>query len=142
MNEFQERLKELLEEKGMSRLALAKKLGISSTTINGYFNDNYFPHINIAIAMAEFFGCSLDYLFGLSDDKRAKGANKNSFIENFKSVIDENHLSISKAMKELNMSQYNFYRWKNGLFPKMNDLLDIAKYFEVGLDFLVGDKLK
>ena len=38
MTEFQERLNELLEEKNLSRLKLANSIGITSTTINGYFN--------------------------------------------------------------------------------------------------------
>ena len=42
-------------------------------------------------------------------------------------------------MKALNMSEYNYYRWKNGLFPRTNNLIEIAKYFNVSLDFLVGD---
>ena len=45
------------------------------------------------------------------------------------------------AMKLLGKSEYDFYRWKNGLFPKTLNLLDIAKTFDVSLDFLVGDKL-
>lgn len=54
MNKFQERLQELLVENNLSRLQLAKRLGISSTTINGYFNDDYYPKIEIAIEMANF----------------------------------------------------------------------------------------
>ena len=55
MNEFQERLQELLIENDLSRLQLAKRLNISSTTINGYFNNDYYPKIEIAIVMANFF---------------------------------------------------------------------------------------
>lgn len=44
-------------------------------------------------------------------------------------------------MNLLGKSEYDFYRWKNGLFPKTLNLLDIAKTFDVSLDFLVGDKL-
>ena len=141
MNDFQERLQELLEENNMSRLKLANTLGISSTTINGYFNKNYYPQIDIAVKMAKFFDCSLDYLFGLSDSKNNNHKNPNTFIENFKNVLDENNISVYSAMKLLGKSEYDFYRWKNGLFPKTLNLLDIAKTFDVSLDFLVGDKL-
>ena len=68
MNSFQERLSDLLNENNMSRLKLSKIINVSSTTINGYFNDNYYPEINIAIKIAEYFKCSLDYLFGISDE--------------------------------------------------------------------------
>ena len=68
MNKFQERLQELLEDKHLSRLQLANNLNISSTTINGYFNKDYYPRIDIAIEISKYFNCSLDYLFGFSDD--------------------------------------------------------------------------
>ena len=53
MNKFQETLKELLDEKSLSRLALAKILNISSTTINEYFNNGYYPDIKIAVKIAK-----------------------------------------------------------------------------------------
>ena len=139
MNKFQETLKELLDEKSLSRLALAKILNISSTTINGYFNNGYYPDIKIAVKIAKYFDCSLDYLFGFSDQRKNFETNKNTFINNFTTIIKENNLSIAQAMKALNMSEYNYYRWKNGLFPRTNNLIEIAKYFNVSLDFLVGD---
>ncbi len=140
MNEFQERLIDLLEENNMSRLKLALSLNITSTTINGYFNKNYYPTIDIAIKMADYFNCSLDYLFGLSDKRAPSNLNNRDFIDNFDLILKQNKLTISKGMKILQMSEYNYYRWKKGLFPKTNNLITIAKNFDVGLDFLVGNK--
>lgn len=142
MNEFQERLDELIDEKQISRLKLAKQLGITSTTINGYFNNDYFPQIDIAISMANFFGCSLDYLFGLSDERKSKYSStcKNmldNYIKNFIFQLKANKLSIAKAMRDLKMSEYNFYRWRNGKFPKTINLISVAKYFDVGVDYLL-----
>ena len=138
MNIFQERLQDLLEEHNLNRLQLSKIIGISSTTINGYFNNNYYPHIDIAIKMAKYFDCSLDYLFGRTDNKHYYNNNNNSFIENFDNLLKTNNLPIAKALREMKMSEYNYYRWKNGKFPKTNNLLDIAKYFDVSMDYLVG----
>ena len=145
MNEFQERLEELLLEKNMSRLHLAKLLGVSSTTINGYFNKNYFPQIDIAIKFSEFFDCSLDYLFGLTDDKKRKykidiNNLTGALIKNFNQLLKENKLSIAKVMKDLDMSEYNFYRWRNGKFPKTVNLILVAKYFDVSVDYLLSIK--
>ena len=39
------------------------------------------------------------------------------------------------------MSEYNYYRWKAGLFPKTINLIDIEKYFDVSIDYLVGKLL-
>ena len=138
MNDFQERLQDLLLENNLSRLQLSKILGISSTTINGYFNDNYFPQIGIAIKLADYFNCSLDYLFGLSNTIVNTNKNKKSFIENFENLLKENKLPIARALREMHMSEYNFYRWKNGKFPKTCNLIEIAKYFDVSIDYLIG----
>ena len=141
MNTFQERLKDLLSDNGLSRLQLSKKINISSTTINDYFNKNYYPNIDIAVSMANFFNCSLDYLFGLSDEYTNNDKNDNEFFENMEYLIKSNNTSIHKTMKSLNMSEYNYFRWKGGKFPKTINLIEIAKYFDVSVDFLIGNKL-
>ena len=141
MTEFQERLSELLEENNLSRLKLANIINITSTTINDYFNKNYYPKIDIAIKMAKFFNCSLDYLFGLTEERNNANLNNQEFLYNFNLLLNKNKLSISKAMKNLQMSEYNYYRWKKGMFPKTNNLVDIAKYFGTSTDFLVGNKM-
>lgn len=139
MNKFQESLNDLLAENNLNRLQLAKILKISSTTINDYFNKNYFPQIDIAIKMAKHFHCSLDYLFGTNDIQKNFNKNKLIFFENFKQLIKTNKKSIANTMKELKMSEYNYYRWKDGKFPKTRNLLEIAKYFDVSIDFLIGN---
>ncbi len=141
MNDFQERLQELLVENNMSRLQLSKQLNISSTTINGYFNNNYYPKIEIAIAMSKFFNCSLDFLFGLSDIKNSVQLNDNLFFVNFNKLIKSSGTSIAQTMKNLKMSEYNYYRWRDGLLPKTVNLIDLAKYFEVSVDYLLGNTL-
>ena len=134
MNDFQERLKELLVENNLSRLQLSKILNISSTTINGYFNNNYYPKIEIAISMSIYFDCSLDFLFGLSDIKN-NASHNNTFFENFNNLIKLSGISIAQTMKNLKMSEYNYYRWRDGLLPKTVNLIDIAKYFDISVDY-------
>lgn len=139
MNDFQERLQDLLDENNFSRLKLAQSVGVSSTTINGYFNNNYYPQIDIAIKISKYFNCSLDYLFGISDNKINTNTNINDFINNFDFLLKKNKLPIARALKEMSMSEYNYYRWKAGKFPKTLLIIDIAKYFDVSIDFLVGN---
>lgn len=142
MNEFQERLKELLIENDMSRLQLANMINISATTINGYFNKNYYPELQIALKITKFFKCSLDYLFGLTDTYKNYNNNSNNFFENFKYLLQQNNLSIAKSLKLLKMGEYNYYRWKIGQFPKTINILEIAKFFDVSFDWLVGNTAK
>ena len=142
MNEFQERLEELLLSANISRLKLSKILNISPTTINGYFNNGYYPQINFAIRLADYFNCSLDFLFGLSDNKSNTNSNPAPFFDNFEYLLCLNKIPIAKALRELKMSEYNYYRWKNGRFPKTVNLIEIAKYFSVSIDYLIGRTTK
>lgn len=139
MTEFQERLQDLIIENNLNRYKLSKVLNISSTTVNGYFNKNYYPEIEIAKKISKFFNCSLDYLFGLSDEIKNTNTNKKSFIENFQQLIKQKNLSIKNALEGLKMSEYNYYRWKDGKFPKTSNLIDIAKYFDISFDWLIGN---
>lgn len=140
MNNFQERLTELLEDNNMSRLKLAKEINSTSTTINGYFNKDYFPTLEIAIRISKYFNISLDYLFGLSDNKENTNNNCCPFFENFNSLVSSSKKSILNTMKEMNFTDANYYRWKSGLIPKTSNLVTIAKHFGVSLDYLVGNK--
>lgn len=84
-------------------------------------------------------------MFGLTDDKKRKykiDVNNltGALIKNFNQLLKENKLSIAKVMKDLNMSEYNFYRWRNGKFPKTVNLILVAKYFDVSVDYLLSIK--
>ena len=64
------------------------------------------------------------------------------FFENFNKLIKTSGISIVQTMKNLKMSEYNYYRWRDGLLPKTINLIDLAKYFDVSVEYLLGDKLK
>lgn len=139
MNNFQERLQELLIENNLNKLQLANKIFVHHETINGYFNDNLYPEIHIAKRMANYFNCSLDYLFGLSDKFKNNETNYLTFAETIRKLLNDNHKSIETAMKELNMSEANYYRWKKGTKPLTSVIITIAKYFDVSVDYLAAE---
>lgn len=138
MNEFQERLQDLLIENDLSRLQLAKRIDISFETLNGYFNKDFYPELSIAIKIANYFKCSLDYLMGVSQEYTNGEKNDLTFVETVKKLLKENNLSIEKLMKEINLSETNFYRWQRGNNkPSMSSIIAISKFFDVSIDYLV-----
>ena len=66
MNNFRERLDDLLIDNNMSKNQLASQINVSPETIYGYYKKNLLPEIKIAKRIADLFNCSLDYLFGLT----------------------------------------------------------------------------
>jgi transcriptional regulator with XRE-family HTH domain len=80
-----ERLKIARNRKGLSAqqvVKLLKKKGtsIGHSTLQGYeadenSNNHRYPSINVLKELAEFYDCSLDYLFGLTDKFKIQAIN-------------------------------------------------------------------
>lgn len=67
MNKFKERLKELREEKHLTRIQLANAVGVSATAIGRWENGLRSPTLDSLIILVNFFDCTADYLIGISD---------------------------------------------------------------------------
>ena len=68
MKSFSERLKELRQNKGMSQIALAKELGVSSRNYQRYEYGEIEAPVSTILAAVNFYNVSADYLLGLSDN--------------------------------------------------------------------------
>ncbi|MDD7214979.1 MAG: helix-turn-helix transcriptional regulator [Clostridia bacterium] len=64
---FGERLKALRQEKGLGQVALAKQLDVGKSIISLWEQNKCEPTLSKLIAIAEFFGVSIDYLAGLEN---------------------------------------------------------------------------
>ncbi|MGN1201536.1 MAG: helix-turn-helix transcriptional regulator [Candidatus Caccovivens sp.] len=67
MSKFSERLKELRTEEGLSQAQLAKMVGVSHVAITYWETNKRVPNLDAVIALAKYFGVSLDYIAGLED---------------------------------------------------------------------------
>ena len=67
---FTQRLDELRAEKGIETIyALSQKLHIHRNNIRQWFKLNSLPQIDDLVILADFFGVSIDYLLGRTDDR-------------------------------------------------------------------------
>jgi transcriptional regulator with XRE-family HTH domain len=74
---FSKRLKELREKHNLSQEELADKLGIPRSTITHYENnDDRFPRKARLEEIANFFGVTTDYLYGISDKPTSNNNDK------------------------------------------------------------------
>lgn len=69
MKKFNERLKELREEKNLTQTKLANELLIDQRSLSFYELGKYEPNIDTIKRMSIFFNVSSDYLLGLTDEK-------------------------------------------------------------------------
>jgi len=68
MANFKERLKELREEKGLSKFDVGKAIG-NPHTIRKYETEGINSKVKNIIDLAKFFNVTTDYLLGISDSK-------------------------------------------------------------------------
>jgi len=68
MRKLGDRLKELREEKGLSALALSKTLEFGEANVGHWERGKRDITSDNLIKLADFFGVSVDYLLGRSDD--------------------------------------------------------------------------
>lgn len=61
------RVKELREQKNISQMTLATRIGCSQNTISKIEKGECEPRANVLIEMSKYFGVSVDYILGISD---------------------------------------------------------------------------
>ncbi len=65
------RLKELRESRHISQKELSSKFGYAQNTLSNWENGNREPDFDTAQKLADFFGVTVDYLLGRTDEIRA-----------------------------------------------------------------------
>ena len=116
IEKFSYRLTVLLDENNMTQTQLAKKIGTSNVTICRYLTGERTPRIDVLTKIAYVFNVSLDYLLGLSEDKKVENSDENYDLDIAMSIgklysLDENsHLSKSQIelIKKLLLANKDF----------------------------------
>ena len=67
-SKFAERLAKLMVERNLSASALARTIGVGSSTIMRYLRCVCLPKYSIFIRLLDYFGCSADFILGFKDD--------------------------------------------------------------------------
>ncbi len=62
-----ERIKELMQEEGLTQSALASKIGIKQNTISAWLLHKKEPSIRSLWLLADYFDTSVDYIIGRKD---------------------------------------------------------------------------
>lgn len=97
-------LKTLRMQSGISQKQLADVIGVSQQSINKYENHSVEPDIDTLIALADFFGVSVDYLVGHSGFSEPVSqvnltANEFALIKDFKRLSPRQKESIQLIIK-------------------------------------------
>ena len=64
---FTDRFIQILQEKNLTAYKAAKETGISQGLMNEYKNGVKLPTVQNLVKIADYLGCSVDYLLGRTD---------------------------------------------------------------------------
>lgn len=60
---FSKNIRKITSEKGIKQNQIAKVLHVSRPTVCNWYRGTHVPDMALAVKLAEYIGCSLDYLF-------------------------------------------------------------------------------
>ncbi len=114
MEKFNERLRQLREEAGVSMKQLAQVIEVSNAAICKWENGLAEPKVTYLIKLSEFFECSVDYLVGKTDDfgiSKPTAIFPSVKLSNKEKQLIKNYKELSPNLKAL--LHETIKAWKN-----------------------------
>ena len=142
MEIFREILQDLVTESGLSLRALAQASGVTATQYSRYLHSGI-PTLPIVLKIAVYFDCSLDYLFGL-DEQRNRGNYRTDHYDVTNLVPAYQRLLADNQTNNRQFADANLFHrtivshWRQGKEPRLDVLYAIAKNLHGSIDELVG----
>ena len=140
---YKERLKELREYNNMSQYDIAKLLNIKRSSYNQFEQQYDIIPIKRLNEVSNIFDCSIDYILGLTNEKKYINSNKeiNEELsqERLKVFRKERKITQVKLASILNTSQsaiVGFERGRNIIATPF--LYELCKKYHISADYLLG----
>ena len=137
--QFGKRLKELRTERGMSTVILGERIGVTPSCISIWERGESMPAASKINVLADYFGVSVEYLFGIgeksneSKDNNATQKSSKKLIEKVKSEKKfEKELEVSLSHEDLNVLKIGFEANKNRAETYIEFLEAALKLDELG----------
>lgn len=143
MKEFRIILREFIDDDTRKRSVeeIAMDMGFKNRNIlNSWMRGENIPRLYNAVRLANYYGCSLDYLFGRSQDfGKPPFKDIAPFVTQLRKMLKFKQIKQVTLMNDLNLTHGHLYNWfKPNANPIMDSIIRLADYFGVSLDFLVG----
>ncbi len=140
--EFQDRFIELVNDlEFTSKEKKAETIGINRTTFYNAYNYGIVPKTPSLIRIADYFNISIEYLIATTDDEYfERSKHPKSFLERLEELRIERGIKTRYELaRKILIHRNNIAQWyKINCLPLIDDLIIIAKYFDVSIDYLLG----
>lgn len=136
--DFLNNLTDLLEINGVSLRRFSKEVGINRNTVLWWFRGRS-PKPQSLMKVADYFGCSIDYLIGKTDEPDFLVCPEpTDFYTRFATLRDEKQWSNNKVAILCEVSTGTVANWKPATFPEFEVLIKLSEVFGCSVDYLVG----
>ena len=134
-----ERLSQLRKEAQIKAEELAAGVGVKVRMVYLYEKNSAKPSFDVLVKTADYFGVSLDYLIGRSDDPRINEFRKKpSLAERLKTLRKEKNITQEEFADVMKVSSRAVRFYEAGKRePTFSSLTAIADYFGVSTDYLL-----
>lgn len=139
------RIETLLKRNKVSRDRLGNDLDLSKSTVGKILNAVNATGLETLLAIADYFQVSMDFLLGRTKSqtpppKTARPENLKATIgKRLDSLLERDGVSQYRLAKDLKKNQSAFGYIRSGKnAPALTTLLELADYFDVTTDFLLG----
>lgn len=132
---FYDIYKGLCKERGLSCKHVAIDIGLSNS-VTSRWKSGTIPNGETLLALAEYFGVSVDYLLGHDNAKE-----QSSFYRKFLELCENKGHSPSRCAEEAGFSKSLISKWKSGdaSIPSPDILVKLSCYFDVSVSELIGE---
>lgn len=137
---FKKRIIELITEEDCTNAQFAERVGISKIIISNITNYAIIPSVKSLIKIADYLNVSLEYILCKSDDNTfIKSENPSTFQVRLLQLKEEYGLKFADISNQLSFSRNSMHVWlKRENLPTLDYLFQLADYFEVTPDYLLG----
>lgn len=145
MNNFANRLIELMNENELGARELAVLLNLANTsTIYKWRNNRQYPLLNMAIKLADIMNCTVDYLIGRSDHYEPNSYSPCPlFSQQLRKSLEQCSKSQNNLLKFADISAHSLNNWIHNIgSPNIDSAVKIANYLTISLDELVGREVE
>lgn len=141
LSNFPKRLSELIKDKDITITQFSTEIGCSEPTISRYVQGKSLPTLNIAVQMANYFKCSIDYLLGIKDNEFDNYKSKDCppFGERLLELCTEKNISRYELQNLTNIPESVMRYWVRGKTkPSLINIVKIARKLELSVDYVLG----
>lgn len=139
--DFRERLKRIMEDSDYtSNKQFAEAVGVSVPVIAKAVNFGIVPSLRMLIKIADSLEVSLKYLLGMDDENDFLVAlAPTSFYARLDELTGEKNLNYGQLASKMDFPRTYIYEWiKDGTLPSLDYVMEMAKFFQVSPDYLLG----